>query len=76
MDEGIQQDQVAGGGNGKPLGDALHDAEEYCFQNFDKNHKIAPFHAFPGGKALPLSYSKRGYKARKNWSFTFWGETL
>ena len=31
VDKFIQQNQVSGGGNGQPLGDALHNAEENGF---------------------------------------------
>ena len=32
---------MAGGGNGQPLGDTLHNAKENGFQNFD--HGVTPY---------------------------------
>ena len=40
MDKFVQQDHVAGGRYGQPLGDAFNDAEQYGFNNFQQNKNL------------------------------------
>ena len=59
LHELVQQNEVAGGGNGQPFGDALHDAKKNGFENF--KHGVAPLQIdWMYGMGCTLDFECRG----------------
>ena len=43
LDELVYQNEVSGGADGQPLGDALHHTQKEGFQQFQQQHSKTPF---------------------------------